>query len=152
MYFLSFEALTFAFTSFYRSIYAKLAFCSDKFGWTSVQKFFHTILSFIINIERKESIMTGKTHLTVGILTSVSLTALSLFPIEPSHALILIGGAAYGALLPDIDADYSIAKNKFLISSWIYRMLANLFNRNGRKTCFAHRGIMHSLFIPLFTI
>ena len=93
--------------------------------------------------------MTGKTHLAVGILASVSLTALSLFPIEPSHALILMGGAAYGALLPDIDADYSIAKNKFLISSWIYRILANLFNRNGRKTCFVHRGLMHSLFIPL---
>lgn len=85
--------------------------------------------------------MTGKTYLAVGILASVSLTTLSSFPIEPSHVLILIGGAAYGALLPDIDADYSIAKNKFLISSWIYRILANLFNRNGRKTCFVHGGL-----------
>lgn len=92
--------------------------------------------------------MTGKTHLAAGILASTTLITLLPAPTEPIHAILLTIGAAYGALLPDIDADYSIAKNNFFISSRIYCQLAKFFNRGGRKSCFVHRGIMHSLLIP----
>jgi inner membrane protein len=79
--------------------------------------------------------MTGKTHLIIGI--GAGLLMVHHFP-QPTHLLTVatIAAAGVGALLPDIDSPEST------INSWFPPLrLLTLF--------FKHRGILHTVFIPL---
>lgn len=93
--------------------------------------------------------MTGKTHIATGILAAIAAAAIPSITLEPVHLTILTFGSIYGSLLPDIDADYSIAKNRLPISTGIYSLLAKHFASQNEKNYFVHRGIMHSVCIPL---
>ena len=93
--------------------------------------------------------MTGKSHMTIGLVTYASLW---LQPLGPLHAPLLGGSrslialpvalalVAFGSLLPDIDhPDSSLANEKvigipiFLPFSWVVGRI------------FGHRGVTHSL-------
>ena len=92
--------------------------------------------------------MTGKTHLAAGILAAT--TYLSITRQAELANIAAAGlGAIYGALVPDIDAEYSIAKKYFKISSALYSGLSFISHKiRKNKSSFVHRGILHSFIIP----
>lgn len=93
--------------------------------------------------------MTGKSHVTIGIVTYASVW---LQPLGPLHAPLLGGSralvllplalavVAFGAMLPDIDHPDSSLANEKVIGIPIFLPLAWLIGR-----VFGHRGITHSL-------
>lgn len=93
--------------------------------------------------------MTGKSHLTIGIVTYASLWVQ---PIGPLHAPLLGGSralialpvalaiVAFGSLLPDIDHPDSSLANEKVIGIPIFRPLAIVMEK-----LFTHRGATHSL-------
>lgn len=93
--------------------------------------------------------MTGKSHVTVGIVTYASLWVQ---PLGPLHAPLLGGSAsllalpvalavvAFGSLLPDIDHPDSSLANEKVIGIPVFLPLAWLIGK-----FFGHRGVTHSL-------
>lgn len=77
--------------------------------------------------------MTGKTHLLAGLVIGVMMAEPLGFP--NSQAIFVIGAAALGSLLPDLDSPKSIITNLFppvrLLFFWT-----------------THRGILHTAIIP----
>lgn len=78
--------------------------------------------------------MTGRTHLTIGI--AVGLALVHITQAQPREAALIVGAAAIGGLLPDLDHPQS------MLSGWIPGAgLVSLFTR--------HRGITHSILFCL---
>lgn len=74
--------------------------------------------------------MTGRTHLTIGVAVGLALAQTT--SAAPQQSALIVGAAALGSLLPDIDHPQS------MLSGWIPGAgLLSLFTR--------HRGITHSL-------
>ena len=91
--------------------------------------------------------MTGKTHFTASILT-ISSTCIVLN--NPLHIALFAAGNFYGALVPDIDVNNSIGRHTFPLTSKVYDFFHFFLTMMGvDDTLFSHRGIMHSLFIPI---
>ena len=81
--------------------------------------------------------MMGKTHLAAGILAG-ELTALAYYHASIIPALIVIGTAAIGALLPDIDHPGSLLSSSTRLSRHISNSIAAVT---------PHRGLTHT---PIF--
>lgn len=81
--------------------------------------------------------MMGKTHLAAGILTG-ELTALVYYRASIIPALIVIGTAAIGSLLPDIDHPGSLLSSSTRLSRHISNSIAAVT---------PHRGLTHT---PIF--
>ena len=78
--------------------------------------------------------MTGKTHLTVGILTGIGVVYLKNklgFDISGSNILFVVG-CSVGSLLPDIDIDNSMLGR--YIPGWLF---------------WEHRTVTHSIFFMI---
>ena len=101
--------------------------------------------------------MTGAAHRLGGVLTGVILAGHIGTDIMDSS--ILLAGAVFGSLLPDIDNMHSSISSRLpvvsalvSISQKIIRLLSCLFpgklGKNIRSMA-GHRGIIHSLLIPL---
>ena len=77
-------------------------------------------------------------------------TSLTLAVLEPNilDGAMLTCGIMLGAMLPDIDADYSYFNHKFRIISKVYKLIPN------HNIVFRHRGLLfHSIYtILLLTI
>ena len=81
--------------------------------------------------------MMGKTHLAAGILAG-ELTALAYYHASIIPALIVIGSAAIGSLLPDIDHPGSLLSSSSRLSRHISNSIAAVT---------PHRGLTHT---PIF--
>lgn len=81
--------------------------------------------------------MIGKTHLAAGILAG-ELTALAYYHASIIPALIVIGSAAIGSLLPDIDHPGSLLSSSSRLSRHISNSIAAVT---------PHRGLTHT---PIF--
>ncbi len=82
--------------------------------------------------------MIGRTHLFLG---ASSLWLLTPFPeaLTPQSVLPLLGVAAFGALLPDLDANESTIKSLHIGSIRPFAPLSSLAYRT-----WGHRGFLHS--------
>ncbi|MBS3108043.1 metal-dependent hydrolase [Candidatus Woesearchaeota archaeon] len=77
--------------------------------------------------------MLARTHLLIGIIVSVALFKF----LSISHPLYFIFMTSFFAIFPDIDTFNSTIGSKVKPLSFILNLL------------FGHRGIMHSMFIPI---
>ena len=96
--------------------------------------------------------MTGKTHKTAGILTATGILLTTNIATAPLEIICFGAGCIYGALWPDIDAaDYSKAKSAFVVSNFLFGALNGILRAFHIRKITSHRGITHSLFVPLIT-
>lgn len=89
--------------------------------------------------------MTGRTHIAAGLLVASAATA---FTGDLLSIGMFTAGCAYGSLVPDIDADYSLGKSYFLISTALFQLVKRIFRGTRFSKLFDHRWILHSLSIP----
>ena len=93
--------------------------------------------------------MTGKTHFVSSVLT---ISSACIVLNNPIHIVLFAAGNFYGSLVPDIDVDNSVGRSTFVLSAKIYDLLQNFFTSVGLgENMFTHRGIMHSLAIPILS-
>lgn len=96
--------------------------------------------------------MTGKTHKTAGVLIATGILLTTNIATAPLEIICFGAGCIYGALWPDIDAaDYSKAKSAFVVSNFLFGALNGILRAFHIRKITSHRGITHSLFVPLIT-
>lgn len=109
------------------------------------------ILTFLISIilKEKDIFMTGKTHLITAVAVSNIYILTSIHEVSIPNIALFTAGCIYGGLIPDIDADYSLAKKYFPLSALLFELFKKIGHLFHFEKILEHRKLMHSLFFPL---
>lgn len=102
--------------------------------------------------------MTGVTHKIGGICAGAAVLEVLELPLLSAHGALLMAGAVFGSLIPDIDHPRSTASQRFRPGAAVYglgqgivRLLSGLLpGRMGDmvRSLAGHRGLTHSLLLP----
>lgn len=100
--------------------------------------------------------MTGTTHKAAGVLAALVIQ--QQLEIDGTDSFVLLAGAVFGSLMPDIDNVHSSIGKSFPVAEFLVhscqkliRILSYLFPRKAGKkirSCIGHRGLLHSLLLP----
>ena len=82
--------------------------------------------------------MTGRTHVVVGVATAAAISALLPQTVEPPLRATLLGAAALGALVPDLDTPGSRLARTLGPLRWVLWLVLRVLG-------VAHRGVTHSV-------
>ncbi|MEE1504392.1 MAG: metal-dependent hydrolase [Acutalibacteraceae bacterium] len=99
--------------------------------------------------------MTGTTHYIGGVLAGVALVACatpdltSVKGVATATAMVLV--SSISSILPDIDHENSKASKKFKILSLVYKLVSRI-GKAFNSDVFEHRGIMHTLIVPIILL
>ena len=96
--------------------------------------------------------MTGTTHYLGGVLTGLALVACATPDLSSLEGIVIsvaaIGVSSLGSLIPDIDHPNSTASKRFKLLNLLYKGVSSI-GRIFKSDTFEHRGIMHTLIVPV---